>query len=363
MKRFLLAFIISLIGIAIVSYADARNNKKHKGRNPKAVQVCHDGVAFGNKTISAMISFDPQKLEKYDHDNPTPDNSSSVDGKYLTLLGQAFCIASADVQAALKNLNYVFVTKGAKWQSYGPVGVWSSNNQEKFIVIPASSLDNILITLTSLAKEENALYTNLFNLDSDSPFSSFSDSGATSPESAVLAVLGHELGHVLLASTNADGKYYKDHPDPNRNPPDRPGPYPDKCYDDTAFLANVWDPIKAHSQGQRRWVKFGDRIRKDVYHDHSIDFDSLSGSTNMMTYLYHQGGLASMFAAVAPEEDFVETFKYYALASAKPSLDMTILGTQNVVSRVVNQPSAELAAKVGCVKTALSNMPPPQVNP
>ena len=82
-----------------------------------------------------------------------------------------------------------------------------------------------------------------------------------------------------------------------------------------------------------------------------------------MTYLYQQGGLASMFAAVAPEEDFVETFKYYALASATPSLDMTILGTQHVVSRIVNQPSNELSAKVNCVKKALSSMPPAMVNP
>jgi hypothetical protein len=82
-----------------------------------------------------------------------------------------------------------------------------------------------------------------------------------------------------------------------------------------------------------------------------------------MTYLYQQGGLASMFASVAPEEDFVETFKYYALASATQSLDMTIAGTQNVVSRVKNHPSNELANKVSCVKTALSNTPPPIVNP
>jgi hypothetical protein len=340
MKRLLLVMIISLIGIAIGSYADA--------------QVCDGGLAFGNKRISLMSSFDPHKLEKFDHDNPTPDNSGKVDGKYLGLLEKAFCIASPDVQGALNNLDYVFVTNDANWKSHGPVGVWSSNNQEKFIVIPASSLD-----FTSLAKKENDLYTTLFN----SPFSSFSDNGATSPESAALAVLGHELGHVLLASTNADGKYYKDHPNQKRNAPDRPGPYPDPCYDNTAFLANVWDPTRAHSNGQHRWKKFGDRARKDVYHDKSIDFDSLSGSTTMMTYLYQQGGLASMFAAVGPEEDFVETFKYYALASATPQLDMTILGTQHVVSRIVNQPSNELAAKVNCVKTALSKMPQAMVNP
>ena len=194
MKRFLLVLII---GFAMASYADAE------------AQPCSNGVDFAKKRVALIIApFSPHPpLTNPMHDNPASPYGSvdTVDTAYMPLLERAFCIASQDVQGALNKLDYVFVTTDANWQ-YGDVGVWSAKNGMKYIIITSSTLDRILKT-SSLAAEENDLYTKLFN----TAFSSISDNGATSSEAAALAVLGHELGHVVFAATNADGR-------PGKNP-------------------------------------------------------------------------------------------------------------------------------------------------
>jgi hypothetical protein len=276
------------------------------------------------------------------HDNPASPYGS-VATTYMTLLEQAFCIASQDVQGALNKLDYVFVTTDASWQ-YGDVGVWSAKNGMKYIIITSSTLDRILKT-SSLAGEENDLYTKLFNI------SPFSDSGAGSSEAAALAVLGHELGHVVFAATNADGR-------PGKNP--RNLPIPNQCFYDS--ILSAWDETKYNP---RRWVDFGDR-NGNAYGDPNINFGTIGGSPIMITHLYQHTPLVSLFASASPEEDFVETFKYHALASATEPLDLNIDGISNAVSRV--KPSSgtgtTIGAKVSCIFTVLlPNMPAPTVNP
>ena len=114
-------------------------------------------------------------------------------------------------------------------------------------------------------------------------------------------------------------------------------------------------------------MKFGNtgESHKNKYRDTDIDFDTLkgqiiSGSTDMMTTLYQKAGFVSMFAAVAPEEDFVETFKYYVLATANQPPDLSVKGkqtVQNLVSRMLTQaPDTEMGRKISCVRTLLPQM-------
>jgi hypothetical protein len=84
----------------------------------------------------------------------------------------------------------------------------------------------------------------------------------------------------------------------------------------------------------------------------------------MMTYLYTKTPLVSPFALASPEEDFVETFKYYSLASAQVGIDLNITGiASKVVSRVKVPPGSGIGDKVSCIFTKLlPGMPPPTVN-
>ena len=83
---------------------------------------------------------------------------------------------------------------------------------------------------------------------------------------------------------------------------------------------------------------------------------------NKQQYNHHDelsvsgGALASIFASVSPEEDFVETFKYYVLSSTTTHPDLTIAGITNAVSRV--QPGAGvLGTKVNCILKLLPTQP------
>jgi hypothetical protein len=336
MKRFLLVLITSLIGIAIASYADA------------AAQVCDAGVEFGKNRIRLMKSFAPGQFTNPSHNDPIADgdSSNSVVQNYIGTLERAFCIASSDVRTAFNNLDYLFLTNDTRWNKEGPEGVWSEKRGMKYIIIPTVFLDNISKT-QPLSSEENDLTTRVFGVSS---FSTFSDNGATTREAAALAILAHELGHVVFAATNADGRHKGGNP--------RNLPVPGSCFDDS--ILSAWDASKFK---QRRWVKFGD-VNGNVYGDSQIKFGSMT--MTMMTYLYQHTPLVSLFASASPEEDFVETFKYHALASATGSLDLSIDGISNAVSRA--KPSSgtgnTIGAKVNCIFTVLlPTMPGPQVNP
>ena len=345
MKRFLLLLIIAFVA---APYADAA----------RAASCETDVATFIASKLRLMNSFDPSLFTNYKHANPTPNDDTSKVAQYAPIFTDAYNLASAEVRAALCKLDYVYVTNDdPKYPPWEPVGVWSAVDLTKFIAIPSSTLG----TLTnSLKDEENALNSRLF---SPASFSSFSDTGANAAGTGALAVIAHELGHVLLAATNADGHWYLQHK-PFKD--ERTNANKNSCFDETAFLL-YWDDKVYHSNHQRRWVKFGNtgESHKNKYRDTNIDFDTLkgqinSGSTDMMTTLYQNAGLVSMFAAVAPEEDFVETFKYYVLATANQPPDLSVKGkqtVQNLVSRVLTQaPDSEMGKKISCVRTLLPLM-------
>ena len=339
MKRFLLLLSIAL---GAASYADAA----------RALSCDTDVDTFITSKVRLMNSFDPSVFVNPNHANPTPNgDSTNVAKTYRDIFTNAYNLASAEIRTALCKLDYVYVTNDPNHPAWEPVGVWSAKDGSKFIAIPSSMLD----TLTnSLSDEENTLNARLFS----AKFSSFSDSGAKAAGTGALAVIAHELGHVLFAATNADGSGYS-------KKPGRPNPNKDACFE-TAFLG-YWDDKVFHSNPQRRWVIFGDQgePNKNKYKDADIDFAKLKdqikkGSADMTTTLYQKAGLVSMFAAVAPEEDFVETFKYYVLATANQPPDLSIAGTQtipNLVSRVITQAStSEMGKKISCERTLLPLM-------
>ena len=192
MKRFLLLLIIALVA---VSYADAAC----------ALSCDTDVNTFITSKVRLMKSFDPSVFVDPNHANPAPNGDSTNVAKiYKDMFTSAYNLASAEVRAALCKLDYVYVTNDdPRYPPWEPVGVWSARDLTKFIAIPSSTLG----TLTnSLNEEENALNGRIFS--PVKTFSYFSDTGATAAGTGTLAVIAHELGHVLLAATNADGDWY-----------------------------------------------------------------------------------------------------------------------------------------------------------
>jgi hypothetical protein len=127
----------------------------------------------------------------------------------------------------------------------------------------------------------------------------------------VLAALSHELGHVLwyrMLNPNNPGRDYK----PN-----------DFCAanDGSTFFTGSWiTPVNAPPI----WRGLGDRV-SDTHKanpqiseiDNYIRLAETDGAVGDLDTLYQAAyPWASYFAAFSPDEDFVETFKFYVLTNA-----------------------------------------------
>jgi hypothetical protein len=372
--------LILVVALTIGSPADAQNCTPHfQDRNP-----CPD-PAFQNQ-ICYMDHFDPDTL---DPNGKKPYNTPScvagaVSATYTTLLTNAYHLAPSNVKAALCQLHRIYVTTDASYSKpRPPIGVWEAPGRggHVWIAIPDYILDNA----SSLDHAENGILGGLFFTPKPPappaiPYPSyppqdrslpkfFSQPGTPSqPEAEILAVLAHELGHIVLADTNADG------PPGNPGPGNRPcgGPPAPSCFT-TYFLAG-WNgvaPQPAPAFQQRRWIAFNvpnpsvqSRTPTPGFAGIASDIalNTPAGDTRatMDTYREIYGGptFVSVFAALSPEEDYVETYKYKTLGAAQTagggSLNLSISFPNQYPPADVLKPlrppvSAGLQNKINCV--------------
>jgi hypothetical protein len=184
---------------------------------------------------------------------------------------------------------------------------------------------------------------------------------------ALLAILAHELGHLLLADTNADGTGNNNYTHGRSQLCDKQSA--NTCFD-TYFVpptpgTTLWNPTYFYP-GMRRWITFGDRngnMYQDAAHDLGqvrglvnapLDPNDLSSANDAINALL-TGEFVSLFAATSPEEDFVETYKYQILANVAKASNLTLHypdGTSvPVLNKVVPKPAGNhLQTKVNCVK-------------
>jgi hypothetical protein len=233
----------------------------------------------------------------------------------------------------------------------------------------------MLTNATSLANAEVALYAALFEISPYSPsLPKFSSTGtiANTPGAGALAILAHELGHILLADTNADG-WGGDGETAGRLPSQHPRSSlcrqpSNRCFEE-AFLepnnaTRRWNPKKFHDK-MRRWIAFGEQ-NGNKHQKSGIDFGAISDDVKHSRFsaaslkiqeVYMSGEFVSLFSAVSPEEDFVETYKYRVLAAAKDDstsemLNLTIgIATPLEVLGAVRSPVGDLGEKILCVNS------------
>jgi hypothetical protein len=122
-------------------------------------------------------------------------------------------------------------------------------------------------------------------------------------------------------------------------------------------ILDSWD-VDAFHRHMRRWVRFGDanynvpknlrfnlkRLRSDARKD------KLESATDAIMEVYRSGEFVSFFAAISPEEDFVETYRYKVISDAarnQPIIFPLRGGEVNVLERMG---SGRLADKVNCLK-------------
>jgi hypothetical protein len=216
----------------------------------------------------------------------------------------------------------------------------------------------------TLADQENIMLRAALGVDANPPNGSvpwFTSSDQPAQGMALLSILTHELGHLLLAETNADGTGDGQHTHLRSRLCDKPGDRhpPRTCFDQN-FLAphgvgnTLWHTSRFR-QHMRRWVVFDGPTRRNnnQYQDAAHDLDAVIASGNYGTLL--SGEFVSFYAAVSPEEDFVETYKYKILADVAQASNLTLNfpgGTKVSVLQAVSDAAAantNLHYKIGCV--------------
>jgi hypothetical protein len=208
-------------------------------------------------------------------------------------------------------------------------GVWEipgRGNESMFIALPSqvggpktlADQENIMLA-AAFAGSGKPVPAGLKYVSVDKPYVSAKQPG---DGMALLAILAHELGHLLLADSNADGTgdpptYVHPRSHPGNGNCDTPAANP--CFE-SKFLAppgtnnTLWNRDLFH-HNMRRWIDFGGPHARNnnKYQDLAHDLDAvINGGGNFKTFL--NGEFVSIYASVSPEEDFVETYKYKILA-------------------------------------------------
>jgi hypothetical protein len=330
--------------------------------------------------LNTAIGYHPENLKPSTYTSPTCDGTAAnVSQPFRNGLAAAFRLAPTDVKRKLCALRQVFVTPSSSFPE--ALGIWEMSpstgssvpqrgNGAAYIAIP----DTVLTSATSLLDEENALLVALFSTypSNSLPWFTSQNAAASGPGAGVLAVLAHELGHLLLADVNADGKggmgasVKKDHPRSLLCSTPANDCF-EKSFLGATGTSKRWNAKNFHDN-MRRWIAFttqGDQNHNNhqkginfgqIYKDINQSKPNLPDAKTRIGAVYSSGEFVSVFAAVSPEEDFVETYKYKVLANATTPLSLTIDfrdGTTKDVIKVVKDAisaaSGDLYDKINCV--------------
>jgi hypothetical protein len=330
-----------------------------------------DATAFLSKVLYYTDpSFRPVKNGPLPATSPLPRSPD-----YLSGLHDAFCAAPAGFQQALSRLDAIYINAapctvgpGCFQASWGWLRKYMGSTQR--LVALSSSLWN-----TDYATYETLLTQAVLpqsDISYSNPQSCTIASGCSSVNNvatALLAALAHEVGHIRWfdwvnhspANYCTPNFFSRSWNPPYHQPPAGPG-------------GGYWRDLL--TPGNRGYLRsHGEFLDKHLNPPQIDDIDSLTPGSVAQSQMIYQllvppmGGpspWASLFAAMSPDEDFVETYKFKVLtdnvtstASRHPLTSVWITvpnglgagsnGTVDIADAYHNGWRANLAAKVGCI--------------
>jgi hypothetical protein len=282
----------------------------------------YDGKAFVNNKHVCHTNWDPAT----NFGLPTC-NSDPVTQDEQDLLAAAFNLTRTSTNAAGSNmrqqlchLTNVFIIPDyvSSW------GFWDPQGNGRYIGIAT----HVVKKYYDLAQEENDLLVQNLSLDKWNPSvlkPPAYDAVTYVPGLAVLARMAHELGHVLFYDVNAPSFAGRSAPPdysgltPNNNP----------CYakNNGAFKKTSWD----NPPNARYFVPFNQETTAHLDKTPSVSMirtlinnGQFNPASDAILAIVSTGDWASVFAAVSPEEDFVETYKTMAMSAAQTALNFTL---------------------------------------
>jgi hypothetical protein len=335
-----------------------------------------DGTKFAQK--ACYTTFDPGHAGVgSSYHRPACEKSAPVTERQRQILAKAYSLAPDYVKAKLCRLTLLFVVR-----SYGGPrsswGFWEGSDRPPgtgvFVAISEQELGAAgprrhrgsgerdvasrvaLATEKSVADAENEITGELLG---------FTDSGrrhvprmarlqtADPPDAALaaLAALAHELGHALLADTNADGT------DPGHPRRKVSGPPRSACFED-AFVGPSWDAERFH-RNMRRWVDFGEQYNNRPKNPNvvfnvervrnAVRQGKVDAANDLIRNVYDGTEFLSVNSIFNTWEDFADTFKYKVLADTKPNQSIGIRIRDRDINVLDRLKSDIPAKKVQCL--------------
>jgi hypothetical protein len=312
---------------------------------PTATNPCPSGVSGSFKVY--VLNFEPATAFAHPAGYASPTSSTSLTPGTAMYkdLQQAFTIAPAFFKQLLCGLDGVFINTvdcsfdytndicpgltdkqitDASWGFREGPSLFPPNQQpsqyNKYIAMSAGPWQQAGIPAPNFSAYEQRILDQLLPWSSSAsvqkPTYGPANTGADISAMTVLAALAHEFGHVLWYDTFR--------PVPG-------GPYDWSTFCHGTFFANSWRQVDAPPP----WRSFG--AIQNSHHPSAIavqdiaiallhqDFrsagDLIQGinpvqGSNLQGIFATNGRWASMFAAFSPDEDFIETFKFYVLTKA-----------------------------------------------
>ena len=340
--------LILLAGLVLMASAQAREPSK-----PTKPPVSHfggscetddDGKKFAAKVCYTSSypgdNYDPKTgLPGRDkpYVSPACDESKQVTDDQRQVLARMYAVAPDYVKGRLCRLTKFFLTaSGSPSDSWG---FWEppdlSPNRGVFIALS----DRYVANDATLVGRKNELTRALLQAPEDPRIPSFVASGPPDPSLAALSVAAHELAHVLLADTNADGVNAR-HPRRSVSGPPR-----SRCFE-SSFISASWNADRFH-RSMRRWVGFNEAYGNKPK---NVNLKNTMSASDKLRAVYRSRHFVSYFAAVSPEEDFDETYTYKVLVDAKASLGINFPQDDRTmdVLALVKQPVP--AKKIACLR-------------
>lgn len=310
-----------------------------------------DGKKFAEK--ACYTSYNPGKAGVgREYQPPTCDKREQVSDEQKKMLARAYSRAPDYMKGKLCRLTQLFVTKAEHWGPWG-WGFWEGADRPPGKGVYLAISDSELATRKSVAETENETVDKLVQLrgrKKGARLLRLRSAAPADPELTVLGGLAHELGHVLLADSNADGV------DPHHPRRVVSGPPKSACFEE-AFIKASWNSRRFH-RNMRRWFDFGEQYNNRPKNpDVSLSRlrtlvrqGRIEAANDVIRSVYSSREFASPAAIPNPIEDAVETYKYKVLADATPNqaIEFRLSGQDVNVPDLLN--SDILSKKIECLR-------------
>jgi hypothetical protein len=329
------AFLICVGIIAVACFACA---PAPPGPPTQTTAATCDTPTFLGHVKFVPNGFPPPSTDPNTPPSLPPGTVTSIGMPYAQTLQNAFQLAPPRFQTTLCGLTAIYVngpTTCSKLadcigNSWG-FRVWHPYPQppETYIAISAGLWNRTCPDGSSYVYHcfETELLNAVFGWD---PLNSYAPKhGPANPEAdnfdmTILAALAHEVGHVRwyqVITPNSPGVVAYD---PNTSTFCGPG--------SPSFFSYSWNPVGPPPVWRQFAARSGDQHGTppqistiDAY----VKQGDLGGAAYYLDQLYQESApWASYFAAISPDEDFVETYKFYILTKAQ---NLNILLSNNQI--------------------------------